>query len=113
MEVVGRSGVLHVGNPEGGEACPPSGAPTASVMDSTPDPSMGECQKADLNTAVGEDARSLDLKAARILPEAVKATWEMHRLWEILLMASRVTNYSENPVTQKKIEPCLIIEILT
>jgi hypothetical protein len=48
--------------------------PTASVTASNADPSMGEeCQKADLNTAVGEDAKSLDLKAARILPEAVVA----------------------------------------
>jgi hypothetical protein len=36
--------------------------PTASAMASTPDPSMGEeCQRADLDTAVEEDARSLDL----------------------------------------------------
>jgi hypothetical protein len=36
--------------------------PMTSVMASTSDPSMGdECQKADLDTVVGEDARSLDL----------------------------------------------------
>jgi hypothetical protein len=36
--------------------------PMVSVMASTPDLSMGEeCRKADLDTAVGEDARSLDL----------------------------------------------------
>jgi hypothetical protein len=35
--------------------------PTASTMASTPDPSMGEeCQKADLDMVVWEDARSLD-----------------------------------------------------
>jgi hypothetical protein len=33
---------------------------------------------------MGEDARSLDLLAAQILPEDVVATWEVHRLWEIL-----------------------------
>jgi hypothetical protein len=53
---------------------------------STPDPSMGEeCWK-----VVEADARSLDLKAARILPEAVVGTWEVHQLHEILLTASRV-----------------------
>jgi hypothetical protein len=47
----------------------------ASVMARNPDLSVGEeCQKADQDTAVGEDARSLDLYAARILPEAVVAT---------------------------------------
>jgi hypothetical protein len=35
--------------------------PTTSVMASTPDPSVGECPKADLNTDVVVDARSLDL----------------------------------------------------
>jgi hypothetical protein len=36
--------------------------PTASATASTPDPSVGEeCWKVDLDTAVGEDARSLDL----------------------------------------------------
>jgi hypothetical protein len=53
--------------------------PMASVMASTPDPYVGEdCQKADLDMAVGENARSLDLKAAIILMEAVAATWEVH-----------------------------------
>jgi hypothetical protein len=76
--------------------------PTASVMTSTFDPSVGEeCLQPDLDTSVGEDVRSLDLKAARILSEAVAATWEVHRLWEILPIASRVPGYSEKPVTQK------------
>jgi hypothetical protein len=76
--------------------------PTALVTGSNPFPSVGEeCQKADLDTARGEDARSLDLKAIRMLPEAVAAMWEVHRLREILPMASRVSGYSENPVTQK------------
>jgi hypothetical protein len=58
--------------------------PTAVAT--SPDPSMGEGGlQDDLDTVVGADARSLDLKAARILPEEVVATWEVHRLWEILL----------------------------
>jgi hypothetical protein len=35
---------------------------------------------ADLDMTVGEDARSLNLKAARILTEVVAATWEVHQL---------------------------------
>jgi hypothetical protein len=55
--------------------------PTASVTVSNPDPAVGEeCQKADLDMAVGEGARNLDLKAVRILPEAVVATWKVHQL---------------------------------
>jgi hypothetical protein len=50
---------------------------------------------------VGEDARSLNLKVARILSEAMAATWEVHRLREILPTTSRVIDYSENPITQK------------
>jgi hypothetical protein len=77
--------------------------PTASAMTSTPNPSVGEeCQKADLDTAMGENAISLDLYAARILPEAVSATWEVHRLREILPTALRVPDSSEKPVTQKR-----------
>jgi hypothetical protein len=73
-----------------------------SVSASTPDPSVGEeGLQADLDTAVGADASSLDLKAAKILPEVVEATWEVHLLWEILPTASRVSGYSEKPVTQK------------
>jgi hypothetical protein len=92
------------------EAIPRAAAPalqvelsTASASVSNPDPFMGEeCQKDDLNTAVGEDARSRDMyAAARILPEMVAATWEVHRLWEILPMASRVPSYTKNPTTQK------------
>jgi hypothetical protein len=40
-------------------------------------------------------------------------TWEVHRMWEILSIASRVPGYSENPITQKRSShACLIIEIL-
>jgi hypothetical protein len=59
--------------------------PTALVIASIPDPSVGEqCLQADLDTSVGVNARSLDPKLARILPEAVAATWEVHWLREIL-----------------------------
>jgi hypothetical protein len=74
-----------------------------SVMASTPDPSVGdECLQADLDKGVGEDARSLDPKKARIPPEAVAATWKVHRLREILPTVSRVPGYSKKPVTQKR-----------
>jgi hypothetical protein len=54
---------------------------TTSAIASNPDPAVGEeCQKIDLDTAVGEGAKSMDLKVARILPEAVLATWNVHRL---------------------------------
>jgi hypothetical protein len=88
--------------------------PTASVLTSTLNPSMGEeCLQADLDTPVGADANSLDLKMAKILSEAVAATWEVHRLWEILPTALRVPDYSEKPTTQKRSShACLIIEIL-
>jgi hypothetical protein len=62
----------------------------------------GECQKADLDTAVGEDARSMNLKTIRILLEVVTTTWEVHRLREILPMTSRVSSYSENPIIEKR-----------
>jgi hypothetical protein len=46
-----------------------------------PNIAVGEdCQKDDLDTAMGKGARRLDLKAARILSEAVAATWKVHRL---------------------------------
>jgi hypothetical protein len=55
------------------------GIPTVSASASTPDPSVGEeCLQADLDTAVGTDASSLDPKAARIMLEVVMATWEVH-----------------------------------
>jgi hypothetical protein len=51
------------------------------VAASSPDPSVGEEGfQADLDMTVGADASSLDPKAARILPEAVVATWEVHQL---------------------------------
>jgi hypothetical protein len=88
--------------------------PTSAVAASTPDPSMEqECLQADLDTDVGADASSLDLMAARILPEVMAATWEVHRLWEVLPTASRVSGYSEKPVAQKRSShACLIIKIL-
>jgi hypothetical protein len=88
---------------------------TAAAVASSPDPSVGEAGlQADLDTAVGADARSLDLKAARILPEEVAATCEVHRLWENLLsIVAQVLGYSEKLVTQKgSSHACLIIEIL-
>jgi hypothetical protein len=76
--------------------------PTTVMMTSSPDPSVGEeGLQADLDAVVGADTSSLDLKAVRILSEAVAATWEVHRLREILSTASRVHDYSEKPVTQK------------
>jgi hypothetical protein len=70
--------------------------PTTSAT-SNLDPSVGEeCQKADLDMAVGENARSLDPKVARILLEVAATTWE------VLPPASRVPCYSENTVTQKR-----------
>jgi hypothetical protein len=36
--------------------------------------------QADLDMAVEADVRSLDAKAARILPKAVVARWEVHLL---------------------------------
>jgi hypothetical protein len=48
--------------------------PIVSATASNPDPAVREeCRKADLDTAVGEGTRSLNLKAVRILPEAVTA----------------------------------------
>jgi hypothetical protein len=73
-----------------------------SVMDSNSDPAMGEeCRMADLDTTVGEDARSMNLKATSILPEAVAAMWKVHWLWEIFPMTSWVPGYSKNPATQQ------------
>jgi hypothetical protein len=74
---------------------------TVSESNSTPNPSVGECLQADLDMAIGADASSLDPKVARTLPETVAATWEVHRLQEILSTASRVSGSSEKPVTQK------------
>jgi hypothetical protein len=42
----------------------------------------------------------MDLLVARSLPEAVAATWKVHRLFEILPTTSWVLGYYENPVTQ-------------
>jgi hypothetical protein len=86
----------------------------ASASASTPDPSMGEeCLQTDLDMAVVADTSSLDLKAARILPEAVAAMWEVHRLLEILPTTTRVPDYSKKSVTQiRSSHAYLIIEIL-
>jgi hypothetical protein len=55
--------------------------PTASSIASTLDPSVGEeCLQADLDMGVAEDARRLDPKVAKILPEAVAAMWQVHQL---------------------------------
>jgi hypothetical protein len=75
---------------------------------------MGEeFLQTDLDTAVEVDASSLDPKTARILSEAMAATWEVHWLWEILPTTLRVPGYYEKLVTQKRpSHECLIIEIL-
>jgi hypothetical protein len=88
--------------------------PTMAVSASSPDPSMGEeGLQVGLDMIVGSDISRVDPKAVRILPEAVAATWEVHRLWEILPTTSRVSGYSEKHVTQKiSCHACLIIEIL-
>jgi hypothetical protein len=88
--------------------------PMVVVVASSPDPIVGEeGLQADLDTTVGADASSLDLKAARILSDSMPATWEVHQLWEILPTTSRVPSYSEKLVTEKRSSHvCLIIKIL-
>jgi hypothetical protein len=88
--------------------------PMVVAAASSPDPYMGEVGlQADLDMIVGVDASSLDPKVARILPEAIAATWDVRQLWEILPTASRVPGYSEKPVTQKRSShACLIIKIM-
>jgi hypothetical protein len=88
--------------------------PTTAVLASSPGLFVWEeGLQAHLDTTVGADVSSLGPKAARIMPEAVAAMWEVHRLWEILSTTSRVPDYSEKPVTQKRSShACLIIEIL-
>jgi hypothetical protein len=71
-----------------------------SVMASAPNPSVGEeCRKADLDMTMGEDARSLNLWAVKIMSEVVATMWEVHRLRDILPTTSRVPGYSEKHVT--------------
>jgi hypothetical protein len=84
------------------------------VAASSSNPSMGEeGLQADVDTTVGVDTSSLDPKVVRILPEVLSATWEVHQLREILPIASRVSGYSEKPVTQNRSShACLIIKIL-
>jgi hypothetical protein len=87
--------------------------PTTLVLASTPNPSVGKCLWADLDTAVEADASSLGPKTTRVLSEAMVATWEVYRLREILPTASRVPSYSEKHVTQiRSSHVCLIIEIM-
>jgi hypothetical protein len=75
-----------------------------SAMASTPNPSVGECLKADLDTGVGAESRSLDLWVARIPLKVVAAMWLVHQLWEILLPPTlRVSGYSEKPAKQKRL----------
>jgi hypothetical protein len=58
--------------------------PTAVVVVANSlDPSMGEGGlQADLDMTSWTEAKSLEPKVARILLEAVAATWEVHRVWE-------------------------------
>jgi hypothetical protein len=51
---------------------------TASVMTSTPDPSVGEEWLTWIRVCVCGGGRRLDPKAVRILPEVVATTWEVH-----------------------------------
>jgi hypothetical protein len=75
--------------------------PKASVIASNPAPAVGEeCWKTGMTMIVGEGTRSRDRVVARSLPEAVVVMWKVYRLWEILPIASWVSDYSENPVTQ-------------
>jgi hypothetical protein len=58
---------------------------TVSATANNPDLAVGdEYRMANVDTTVGEGAKSLDLKADRSLPEAVVATWKVHQLREIL-----------------------------
>jgi hypothetical protein len=79
--------------------------PTTAAAASSPDldPSVGEGDlQVDLDTTVGEDARSLDPNVDRILLEEIAVTYEVHQQREILLSTgTRVLGYSEKPVTQK------------
>jgi hypothetical protein len=50
----------------------------AAVVASSPDPSeVEEDLQADLDTAIGVHASSLDPMTAKILPEAMAAKWEL------------------------------------
>jgi hypothetical protein len=86
-----------------------------AVAANSPNSSVGESGlQAVLDTTARADTKSLDPKAARILQKAVTTTWEVQRVWEILLStAARVPSYCEKPVTQKRSShACLIINIL-
>jgi hypothetical protein len=53
----------------------------ALAITSNPDPTVREeCQMADLDTTMGEGTRSLDMKAAIILPDVVVSMWKVHQL---------------------------------
>jgi hypothetical protein len=74
--------------------------PMMTAAASSPDPSVGEeGLQADLDIVVGADVSSMYPKAARILPEPVTTTWEVHCLQEILFTASRMPCYFEKHVT--------------
>jgi hypothetical protein len=77
----------------------PTVAATAAA--NSPDLSMGEGGlQAVLDMATRVDAKSLDPKAARIRSKAVAATWEVHRVREILQStATHMSGYCEKPVT--------------
>jgi hypothetical protein len=82
--------------------------PMVVAAANSPNPSMGEGGlQAVLDTVARADAKSLD-------PKAVVATWEVHRVQEILLStAAWVPGYYEKLVTQKRSShACLIIKIL-
>jgi hypothetical protein len=67
-----------------------------------------------LDTAARADAKSMDPNTARMLPKAVAAMWEMHRVREThLSTAAQVPGYCEKPVIQNRSShACLIIKIL-
>jgi hypothetical protein len=77
--------------------------PMASAMAGILDLAVWECWIAVLDTTMGEGARSLDLKVARILPKVVVTTWKVHQLWEILPTTTCVPGYFENPITQQRL----------
>jgi hypothetical protein len=85
VEVVGRSSVVpNGGNLKGGGTYPQGGDPHDGIVPTlrVEIPMAAEAAsslQADMDMAVGADARSPDPKAARILLEVVAATWEVHQ----------------------------------
>jgi hypothetical protein len=74
--------------------------PTASTAASNLDPNVEEWWKNDLEVVC---ARSPHGVAARIQLASVVTTWKVDRLQKILPTASRVPDYSENPVIQQRL----------